>query len=103
MTKLRNAVMHEDILYRIIVTRHTSALVLQFHTPPGIFLPDLIFAELLAPCASAPVLILIGSLLIDTTLETAIMVPAFSLGILEPFVASAALRDSAQELLLKYT
>ena len=101
MTELRGAVMRKDVLYRIIVTHHTSALVSQFLTPPS-FSSASSLPYCFASCAIAPFHIRIGSLLIDTTLEPAIMVLAFSRGILVPFVAFAALRDSAQELLLKY-
>jgi cytochrome c-type biogenesis protein len=85
------------------MTRHTSVLIARFHTPPGIFLLGIIFAVLFAPCAIAPFLILIETILIDTTLAPVLMVFAFSLGIFAPFVIFAAFRNSSQKRLLKYT
>jgi cytochrome c biogenesis protein CcdA/glutaredoxin len=85
------------------ITRHTSGLVSRFRTLPGIFLLGIIFAVLFAPCAIAPFLILIETILIDSTLAPVLMVPAFSLGILAPFIAFTVFRHSTQERLMKYT
>jgi cytochrome c biogenesis protein CcdA len=82
--------------------RHASGLVSRFHTLPGIFLAGILFAALFAPCAIAPFLILAATLLIDTTLTPALMLLAFALGILAPFVAIAAFRNAAQDRLLMY-
>jgi len=85
------------------LSRCTSGVTARFHTLPGIFLLGIIFAVLFAPCAVAPFLILIGTLLIDSTLRPVLMVLAFSAGTLAPFVVFAALRHSVQEQLLQYT
>lgn len=85
------------------LTRYSTALVSRFHTIPGIFLFGILFAVLFAPCAIAPFLILIETLLIDRNLAPALMLFFFSLGILVPFSIFAVLRNSAQERLLKYT
>ncbi len=81
---------------------YTSALVSRFHSLPGIFLAGILFALLLAPCAIAPFLVLAGTLLIDKTLVPALMLLAFSGGILVPYVAIALFRSTVQEQLLKY-
>ncbi len=58
-----------------LLTRYTAPLVSRFRTCTGIFLLGIIFAVLFAPCAIAPFLFLIGTLLIDKTLAPVLMLP----------------------------
>jgi cytochrome c-type biogenesis protein len=85
------------------MARYSSSLVSRFHTLPGIFLLGFIFAILFAPCAIAPFLILIGTLLITGTPAPLLMLLMFSAGIFIPFIIIAALRHAIpDERLLKY-
>jgi cytochrome c-type biogenesis protein len=85
------------------VARYSSGLVSRFHTLPGIFLLGFIFAILFAPCAIAPFLILIGTLLITGTAAPLLMLLMFSAGAFVPFIIIAALRHAIpDERLLKY-
>jgi cytochrome c biogenesis protein CcdA len=75
---------------------------LRFHSLPGIFLLGIIFAVLFAPCAIAPFLILIETLLIDSSLRPFMMLLSYAAGLLAPFVLIAAFRNSLSEQLLGY-
>lgn len=80
-----------------------STLAFRFHTLPGIFLLGIVFAVLFAPCAIAPFLILIETLLLNTTIAPVTMILVFSAGILTPFIALTALHRSIPgERLLRY-
>jgi cytochrome c-type biogenesis protein len=82
---------------------YSSGLVSRFHSLPGIFLLGFIFAILFAPCAIAPFLILIGTLLITKTASPLLMLLMFSFGTFVPFIIIAALRHAIpDEQLLKY-
>jgi len=87
----------------VSMARYSSGLVSRFHTLPGIFLLGFIFAILFAPCAIAPFLILIGTLLITGTAAPLLMLLVFSAGTFVPFIIIAALRHAIpDERLLKY-
>jgi cytochrome c biogenesis protein CcdA len=79
-----------------------DALALRFRSVPGIFLLGLIFAVLFAPCAIAPFLVFTSGLLLNPSLVPALMLPAFSLGVLAPFAALTLYRSTVPgERLLK--
>ncbi len=85
------------------VSRHTSALVSRFQTLPGIFFLGLIFAVLFAPCAIAPFLILIETILISNTIVPVFMILAFSAGILTLFLTLTVIQNIIpEERLLRY-
>ncbi len=85
------------------MARSSSGLISRFHTLPGIFLLGFIFAILFAPCAIAPFLILMGTLLMTGTAAPLLMLLAFSAGTFVPFIIIAALRHAIpDERLLKY-
>jgi cytochrome c-type biogenesis protein len=85
------------------MARYSSGLVLRFHTLPGIFLLGFIFALLFAPCAIAPFLVLIGTLLITSAAAPVLMLLMFSAGTFVPFIIVAGLRHAIpDERLLKY-
>jgi cytochrome c-type biogenesis protein len=85
------------------IGRHIPALVSRFRTIPGIFLLGFIFAILFAPCAIAPFLVLIETILLGNTVAPVAMIGAFSAGILLPFAFLTLLRSSIPaERLLKY-
>lgn len=85
------------------INRYSSVLISRFHNLPGIFLLGIIFAVLFAPCAIAPFLILIETILIGKTLEPVFMILAFSAGVLTPFVVLTVLRNTiAEEQMLRY-
>jgi len=82
---------------------HVSGLASRFHTLSGIFLLGIVFAVLFAPCAIAPFLILIETLLLNNTIAPVSMILVFSAGILTPFAALTALRTAIPgERLLRY-
>jgi cytochrome c-type biogenesis protein len=85
------------------MTRYSSGLVTRFHSLPGIFLLGFIFALLFAPCAIAPFLVLMGTLLIGGTATPVLMLLIFSAGVFVPFLIIAMLRHAVpDERLLKY-
>ena len=85
------------------MNRWASGLVSQFPTLPGIFLLGILFAVLFAPCAIAPFLILIETIFISTTITPLFMIPAFSAGVLTPFLILTVLRNSIpEERVLRY-
>jgi cytochrome c biogenesis protein CcdA len=79
------------------MTPYTSRLVSRFRTMPGIFLLGSIFAILFAPCAIAPLLILIEFILISNTITPIFLLLAFSTGILTPFFILGVCRNSIPE------
>jgi cytochrome c-type biogenesis protein len=80
-----------------------STLVSRFKSSPGIFLLGIIFAVLFAPCALAPFLVLIETIVLSNSIAPLTMILAFSVGILAPFVALTALRNSfLDERLMRY-
>jgi cytochrome c-type biogenesis protein len=84
------------------LNRHTTAVVSRFRTLPGTFVLGIVFTVLFAPCAIAPFLILIGTLLMSSTLTPLLLLPAFSAGILVPFVLITLLQRTIPEKLLAY-
>lgn len=85
------------------VNRRASALVSRFQTLPGIFFLGLIFAVLFAPCAIAPFLILIETILISNSLVPVFMILAFSAGILTLFLTLTVIGNFIpEERLLRY-
>jgi cytochrome c biogenesis protein CcdA len=83
--------------------RYTSPLISRFHSLPGSLLLGICFAILFAPCAMAPFLVLIQTLLLGKTLAPLAMILAFSAGILTPFIALTLFRSSVpDEQLLCY-
>lgn len=85
------------------IAKYSSGLVSRFHTLPGIFLLGFIFALLFAPCAIAPFLVLMGTLLITSAPAPVLMLLVFSAGAFVPFIIIAALRHAIpDERLLKY-
>jgi len=86
------------------MNQYSSALISRFHNLPGIFLLGIIFAILFAPCAIAPFLILIETILIGNTIEPVFMLIAFSIGVLMPFVVLTVLRNTiAEEQMMRYS
>ena len=80
-----------------------STLAFRFHTLPGIFSLGIVFAILFAPCAIAPFLILIETLLLNATIAPVSMILVLSAGILTPFIALTVLHRSIPgERLLRY-
>ena len=85
------------------INRYSSVLIPRFHNLFGIFLLGIIFAVLFAPCAIAPFLILIETILIGKTIEPVFMMLAFSAGVLTPFVVLTVMRNTfAEEQMLRY-
>jgi cytochrome c-type biogenesis protein len=76
------------------IQQRTSALAARFRTLPGIFLLGIVFSVLFAPCAIAPFLILIETILLGNSLAPVIMLLAFSAGVLAPFAVLTAIRHS---------
>ena len=58
----------------------------RFKNLPGAFVLGLIFAIILAPCAGAPFLILVETLLFAGSVSTFAMLVAFGAGIMTPFL-----------------
>jgi cytochrome c biogenesis protein CcdA len=82
---------------------YASKLVFRFRTLPGIFLLGIIFAVLFAPCAMAPFLILMETILLGNSLAPVLALLSFSLGIITPFIALFAFRNSiAEQQVLRY-
>jgi cytochrome c-type biogenesis protein len=79
------------------MTFYTSMLISRFRSMPGIFLLGSIFAFLFAPCAIAPLLILIEIILINNTITPIFLLLAFSAGILTPFFILGVCRNSISE------
>jgi len=85
------------------MNRCASALVSRFRTLPGIFFLGLIFAVLFAPCAIAPFLILIETILISNSLVPVFMILAFSAGILTLFLTITVIQNFIpEEQLIRY-
>ena len=80
----------------------TLSRVSRFQTLTGIFLAGILFVILLVPSALAQSLILAGTLPIDKTLVPALMLLAFSGGLLFPYVARTIFRSTVRKQLLKY-
>lgn len=79
---------------------YADGLALKFRSVPGIFLLGLIFAVLFAPCAIAPFFVFAGGLLLNPSFVPALMLPAFSLGVLAPFALLTISRSVLGERLL---
>jgi cytochrome c biogenesis protein CcdA len=85
------------------MNQYSSVLTSRFHNLPGIYLLGIIFAVLFAPCAIAPFLILIETILIGNTIEPVFMLIAFSIGVLIPFVVLTVLRNTiTEEQMMRY-
>jgi len=80
----------------------TSSRVSRLQTLTGISLAGILFVILLVPSALAQSLVLARTLPIDKTLVPALMLLAFSGGLLFPYVARTIFRSTAREQLLKY-
>jgi cytochrome c-type biogenesis protein len=73
---------------------HTGAMVSKVHSLPGAYALGVAFAILFAPCASAPFLILVDTMLVGTTAEPVILLTAFGAGILAPYVFFTLVQNS---------
>jgi cytochrome c-type biogenesis protein len=82
---------------------YTSTLLSRFRIMPGVFFLGSIYAILFAPCAIAPLLILIKTILISNTITPIFLLLAFSAGILIPFFVLGVCRNSIpEEQILRY-
>lgn len=79
-------------------------LLTRIHTPGGAFILGLVFAFLFAPCAGAPLLILIDTILIGSSVAPYFMVLAYGLGILVPFAIVVIAKNSVPpERFIRYS
>ena len=82
----------------------TMRLFSRFKNLPGAFLLGLIFAIILAPCAGAPFLILVETLLFAGSVYTFAMLVAFGAGIMTPFLIIGIFFGSIpDEQLIRYS
>ena len=82
----------------------TIHLLSRFRNLTGAFLLGMVFAFILAPCAGAPFLILIGTLLFAGSANALAMVLAFGAGIMTPFLVIGIISGSIpEERLIKYS
>jgi cytochrome c-type biogenesis protein len=77
-----------------LVNPHVGTLVSRVHSLPGAYTLGIIFAILFAPCASAPFLILIDTMLAGNAAEPVLLLIAFGAGILTPYVSFSLLQNS---------
>ena len=76
----------------------------RFKNLPGAFLLGIIFAVILAPCAGAPFLILIETLLFASSVYALAMLVAFGAGIMTPFLVIGIVFGSIpNERLIRYS
>ncbi len=79
-------------------------LISRFKNLPGAFLLGMIFAVILSPCAGAPLLILIETLLFTGSVSALAMVIAFGAGTLTPFFVIGMVSGSLpKERLIRYS
>lgn len=82
----------------------TTNLVSRFKSLSGAFLLGIIFAIILAPCAGAPFLILIETLLFTGSVYVLAMLGAFGAGIMTPFLVIGIVFGSIpNERLIRYS
>jgi cytochrome c biogenesis protein CcdA len=82
----------------------TLHLFSRFNNLPGAFLLGLIFAIILAPCAGAPFLILVETLLFAGSVNALTMLVAFGAGIMTPFLIIGIVFGSIpDEQLIRYS
>jgi len=87
-----------------IIESRTTNLFSRFKNLPGAFLLGIIFAVILAPCAGAPFLILIETLLFAGSVYALAMVVAFGAGIMTPFLVIGFVFSSVpNERLIRYS
>ena len=93
-------------LIRLPVTAESRTMHLfsRFKNLPGAFLLGIIFAIVLSPCAGAPFLILIETLLFAGSAYALVMVLAFGAGVMAPFLVIGIVSGSIpKERMIRYS